>query len=452
MLRHILIRSSSVSSSFSCWSWGSVPSSPCSRGEHHPSRRGIAVGRNPTGHTSRVERIDETWTMRDGVKLPVRYSTPAARPLKFRGAGLYPRSSSSTPGLRKDLFEGAASEYAARGYVCVTSRCRMFGAEGQIGCMDPANEVRDISDIHHPGQRGRAFPVLWTTRAGSRRHGYSMGACLSYLISPRKDPRRETRATQVTRRRPHARRDRSRLLHPANGGAKALWECSCSRSYIGNIAGFFLSTMNLLIRQDLNAWQKLTEPLRSAGKLTSPFSNVIHARVDRRGGPGTQGRRRREGRQYLRDAHSLLCDAEYDGVIEHPVTVPTLMVAGWNDDSSMHTRPLSTSPPAWMPPARVIVTTTAHGGIGQLLHPFPGQRRIRLVNARIEMCSTTISKARIAGGSSAAPLFLSRPGTYGSRLLPPARTQPSPCISMRQLRGEALHAAPSAAVSNGRHC
>ena len=115
----------------------------------------LAAGLNETTAVEveplEVLRVDETWTMREGTRPPVSVFYPSGG-VAAQGT-TYPVILFIHPwDCEKTFFEGAAPQYAARGYVCVTFTVQgWFGAEGEIGCMDPAYEVRDISDIIYFG-------------------------------------------------------------------------------------------------------------------------------------------------------------------------------------------------------------------------------------------------------------------------------------------------------------
>lgn len=390
-----------------------------------------------------VLRVDETWTMRDGTRLPVSVFYPSG------GAAAqgttYPVILFIHPwDCEKTFFEGAAPQYAARGYVCVTFTVRgWFGAEGEIGCMDPAYEVRDISDIitlvsedgRFPVLRDEMGPVVGVT-------GYSMGGCLSYLIAPRKDPRPgdpgDTRIRAVVPM--HGGTDLVYSILP-NGASKALWGVFLvAGSYIGNISGFMLSTVNLALREDLGAWQKLTALVGQVFKLASPISSVTPTLAWI---TGAAMQRRIEdvekGRQYLRERSlRYWCDEEYDGVVEHPVTAPMLMVAGWNDDifyANEVLRALSTCMDA---PARAIITNHGHvGGMGgNFSIPLPGNAEYDWVNAEIEAWLDHYLKGEDNGADEApAVSFYRGPGDYGE-----ASSYPLPGTM-----GESLYLGASAA-------
>jgi predicted acyl esterase len=429
--------------------------------EETPSRAGAELqsGDTPQVIPSRVERIDETWTMRDGVKLPVSVFYPGGEAAEGSAAPAYPVIVFIHPwDCEKTFFEGAAGEYAAQGYVCVTFTVRgWFGSEGQVGTMDPAYEVRDISDIITLVSEDGRFPVLRDELGpvvGVM--GYSMGGCLAYLISPRRDPRPgdpgDPRVRAVVPM--HGGTDLVFSILP-NGGAKALWGVFLvAGSYIGNVAGFFLSTLNLLIRQDLNAWQKLSELFGQLGKFTSPFSNVtptlawiVGAALERRVEDVEKGR------QYLRERSiRYWCDEEYDGVVEHPVTAPMLMVAGWNDDIFYANETLKHFSTSMDAPARLIITNHGHvGGLGgNFSIPLPGNAEYDWVNDEIAMWFGHYLKGEDNGADKAPRLSYYRsPGDYGEAdSFPlPGTSSKSMYLDASAAGGKLSTGAPSAAAS-----
>lgn len=368
-----------------------------------------------------VLRVDETWTMSDGTRLPVSVFYPAS------GQG---DEAAACPAIvfihpwdcEKTFFEGAAVEYASRGYVCVTFTVRgWFGAEGEIGCMDPAHEVRDISDIITLLSEDERFPVLHDERGpvvGVT--GYSMGGCLSFLVAPRKNPRQgdpgDARIRAVVPM--HGGADLEYSIIP-NGAAKALWGVFLvGGSYIGNISGFMLSTVNLALRQDLGTWQKLTALIGQMFKLTSPISSVTPTLAWITG--AAMERRVDDleaGKQYLRERSlRYWCDEEYDDVVEHPVTAPMLIVAGWNDDIFYANEALMVLSTCMDAPARAIITNHGHvGGMGGSFSiPLPGNEEYDWVNGQVAAWFDHYLKGEENGADEAPTLsFYRGPGDYG---------------------------------------
>jgi len=216
-----------------------------------------AVGTPDGGHE--VQRVDETWAMWDSTELPVSVFYPtdgdadASFPLVIF---IHPWD------LDKLVFERQALEYASEGYVTLTFTVRgWFGAGGQIDCMSPEYEVRDIAHIITLASEDERFPVQWDDKGpvvGVT--GYSMGGCLSFLVAPRKDPRPgdpgDPRIRAVVPM--HGGADLAFSIMP-NGAAKAFWGVFLVLgSYGGNLAGMFENIVNIAMRQDMGGWVKLS--------------------------------------------------------------------------------------------------------------------------------------------------------------------------------------------------
>ncbi len=380
-----------------------------------------------------VQRVDETWASWDGAMLPVSVFYPAAGEAGEAGeAGTeYPVIVFVHPwDCEKTFFEGTAMEYAARGYVCVTYTVRgWFGAEGQIGCMDPEYEIRDLSemitlvseDSRFPVLHDELGPVLGVT-------GYSMGGCHSFLIAPRRDPRPgdpgDPRVRAVVPM--HGGADLVYSILP-NGASKALWGIFLvGGSYFGNVSGLMLSILNTAMREDLDAWQKLGALLGYFWKL-NPLVNNVTPQLAWITGAAMQ--RRVEdtevGKQYLRERSiRYWCDEEYDGEVEHPVTAPMLMVAGWNDDIFYANEALRVFSTCMDAPSRLTVTNHGHlGGMGSDFSiPFPGNPEYEWVSDQVEMWFDYYLKGEDNGADTAPRLaFYRGPGDYGE-----AETYPLP--------------------------
>ncbi len=371
-----------------------------------------------------VLRIDETWTMRDGVELPVSVFYPAG---KGEGdASKYPLIIFVHPwNCEKTFFEGTAMDYALRGYVCVTFTMRgWFGAGGEIGCMDPNKEIRDVSNIIDLITGDERFPVLCDELgAVVGVTGYSMGGCTTFLISPRENPREgdpcDPRVRAVAPL--HGGADIEFSLLP-NGAAKAFWGLVLVvGSYMGNLSGFLLNTLNLLTRPDLDAWQKLNTLLGQMLKLASPISSVTPSLASL-AGAALERRVADLGAEklYLRERSiRYWCDEDYDGVAENPVTVPMLILAGWNDDIFYANEALMviSSCMAEGTPARAIITNHGHlGGMGgNFSIPLPGNNEYKWVNAEIAAWFDHFLKGEDNGADAAPRLtFYRGPGDYGS--------------------------------------
>ncbi len=336
------------------------------------SESGAAVFRSENRSPLEVARVDEQWSMEDGVRLPV----SVFYPVREHGGGApfqdYPAIIFVHPwDCDKLIFEKTAEEYAADGYVCVTFTMRgWYGAEGQIGCMDPEKEIRDVRHIITLLSEDQRFPVLWDDKGpvvGIT--GYSMGGCTSFLAAPRKDPRPgdpgDPRIRAVVPM--HGGADLEFSILP-NGAAKALWGVFLTAgAYIGNISGLMMHVLDIAQKSDLNPLQKLQAALDAFWKAMPPVNDVTDMLVWI---TGAAMERRVEdvekGRRYLRERSARYwCDEEYDGVVEHPITAPTLILAGWNDDIFYANEGLRIFSTAMDAPARMIITNHGHiGGMG----------------------------------------------------------------------------------------
>ena len=368
-----------------------------------------------------IERVDERWTMQDGITLPVSVLYPPGE----GSVVAYPVIVFIHPwDCDKTFFEEKAKEYAAEGYVCVLYTVRgWYDAEGQIACMDPAYEIHDLSEIITLVSEDERFPVLWDEKGpvvGVA--GYSMGGCISFLIAPRKDPRPgdpgDPRVRAVVPM--HGGSDILFSIMP-NGAAKALWGVFLvGFSYAGNLAGFMMSAISLYLRTDLGAWQKLYGIINAFWKIAPGFNNVTPMLM---WATGTAMERRMSdieaARQYLRERSARYwCDEEYDGVVEHPITAPTLILAGWNDDIFYANEGLRTFSTCMDAPARMIITNHGHiGGIGDnSFIPFPGTPEFAWLSEQVEMWFDHYLKGEDNGVENAPRLSFYRdraPADYG---------------------------------------
>ncbi|MBN2026693.1 MAG: CocE/NonD family hydrolase [Actinobacteria bacterium] len=368
-----------------------------------------------------VQRVDETWAMWDGAKLPVSVFYPADADENAS----FPLVVFIHPwDTEKLVFERQAQEYASRGYVTLTFTVRgWFGTEGRIDCMDPEYEVRDIRHIITLASEDERFPVLWDDKGpvvGVT--GYSMGACLSFLVAPRENPRPgdpgDPRIRAVVPM--HGGADLVFSIMP-NGAAKAFWGVFLViGSYGGNLAGLFENIVNIAMRQDMGGWQKLSALISSLTKLSQPFSNVtpdlvwiVGAALQRRLDDVE------EGRQYLRTRSARYwCDEEYDGIVEHPMAAPMLMVAGWNDDIFYANEGLEVISTMMDAPARMIITDHGHiGGMGNnFFIDLPGGPEYDWVEEQVRMWFDHYLKG-VDNGAEDEPLLSfyrdSDPDDYG---------------------------------------
>ncbi len=318
-----------------------------------------------------VERIREDWTMWDGIRLPVSVFYPAnAAPGETFPAILVVHGWS----LDRSMCEWAADYYASRGYVTLAFTVRgWYGAGGEVGCMDPEHEMKDVSHIITLLAEDDRFPVLEDDKGpvvGIT--GSSQGGCFSFLKAPRRDPRPgdpgDPRIRAVVPM--HGSFDLIFSLYP-NNVMKFTWATLllCT-AYIGKISGFMTSLMSLAVDKRYTDQQKLGVLLNGLLKLIPPVSQVSEEL------PYIYGiviQRRKAEEEYARHFFKVRsarywCDEEYDGVVEHPIVAPTLILAGWNDDLFFANEGL------WAfssidAPKRIIITN--HGHMGCYPGPFP---------------------------------------------------------------------------------
>ncbi len=294
--------------------------------------------------------------------------------------------------MEKSLFESWAREYAARGYVCVTFTARgWFGAGGSINTMDPQHEIRDLSclitavsdDSSFPVLRDEKGPVVGVT-------GYSMGGCFSYLIAPRADPAEgdpgDPRVRAVVPL--HGGADLLYSIYP-NNTVKLFWVVTLVLgAYGGNFAGLLLSSVNLLLDNNLDAWQKLSGIIVQVQKMGSVLSNVSPdlawiATVAMQRSESAE----EEAKQYMRVRSARYwCDQEMDGVIEHPITVPTLMLAGWQDDLFYANESMRIFSTCMDAPARLIITNHGHigGMVNEVFEGMPLSAEAQWISGEVE--------------------------------------------------------------------
>ena len=318
-----------------------------------------------------VERITEDWTMRDGITLPVSIYYPASA-----------RSTEAFPAIilvhgwttDRSMMEWAAEYHAARGYICVAFTARgWFGAGGDVGCMDPDLDIQDVSNIidilcedgRFPLLRDDKGPVVGIT-------GASMGGCFSYLAAPREDPRPgdpgDPRIRAVVPM--HGSFDMLFSLYP-NDVLKFFWVTALMGfTYMGDLSGFMLTLMNISMDERADGWQKMYAIIDAMWKLVPPittFSDDLPFIY------GIAMQRRVEDEDYARNwlkqrSARYWCDEEYDGVVEHPITAPILILAGWNDDLFYANEGLMAYTHTEAP-KRIIITN--HGHLGCYPGPYP---------------------------------------------------------------------------------
>ncbi|MDI7253449.1 MAG: CocE/NonD family hydrolase, partial [Actinomycetota bacterium] len=297
-----------------------------------PEEGNGAAGR---GRTYRVAKVTEDWTMWDGITIPVSVYYPADASAGERFPAIIFVHGWT---LDKSMGEWGAEYFASRGYVGVAITARgWFGAGGDVGCMDPEHEMKDVSHIITLLGEDPRFPVLEDEKGpvvGIT--GASMGGCFSYLKSERKDPRPgDPGDPRIRAAVPmHGSFDLTFSLLP-NGAGKMLWGALLTGvTYLGDLTGFMVSLMNLVLDDHMDGFQKLQAFIGYLWKLIPPVTTfdqsmlfILGAMLERRTGDYEfcQNYFRVRSARYW-------CDEEYDGTVEHPIITPTLILAGWNDD------------------------------------------------------------------------------------------------------------------------
>lgn len=318
-----------------------------------------------------VERVREDWTMWDGITLPVSIYYPVTGdPDQTFPVIIFIHGW----GMDKSMSEWAVEYYASRGYIGIAVTTRgWFGAGGQVGCMQPDYDIKDISHIITLVEEDGRFPVMKDELgAVVGVTGASMGGCFSYMIAPRKDPRPgdpgDPRVRAVVPM--HGSFDLLFSLYP-NDTVKFLWGTMLfSMSYMGNLSGFFLNMLALSADERMDGMEKIHAVIDAMWDLIPPLTEVTQdlpyiyfTAIERR----MEGKEKAVRMFKIRSAR-YWCDEEYDGVVEHPIVAPTLILAGWNDDlfyanegfaAFQHTEA----------PKRIIVTN--HGHAGCYPGPYP---------------------------------------------------------------------------------
>jgi putative CocE/NonD family hydrolase len=328
-----------------------------------------------TSPSYEVLKVEESCTMWDGMKLPVSVFYPQT----VKQGESFPLIVFVHPwAMNKTLYDVAAKGYAARGYVCATYTVRgWFGAEGSISCIDPQYEMEDF-----PVLRDAKGPVVGVT-------GYSMGGVHSFLIAPRKNPLPgdpgDPRVRAVVPM--HGGADLLFSLYP-NNCLKLLWTTLLVGSaYIGNVSGLLMNSLTIILDQQMNLWQKLGGLVGEVGKMQSIISNVSPelgwvAGVSMQRSEADE----EQAKQYLKVRSARYwCDQEMDGVVEHPITVPTLIVAGWQDDLFYANEGLGIFSTCMAAPSRMIVTNHGHiGGMGGDFMGLPESPESEWINGEVE--------------------------------------------------------------------
>ena len=322
--------------------------------------------------TFKVKRVNEKWAMDDGARLTVSVFSPVPKKIGQK----FPVVIFIHPWVTdKTMYDTLAAKYASRGYVGLTYTVRgWFKSEGQINSMDPDYEVKDLRRIITLVGRDRRFPVRKDAKGpvvGVT--GYSMGGVHSYLIANRANPRPgdpcDPRVRAIAPM--HGGLDMLTTNYP-NGAAKLAWNALLLiGGYTGNITGVMLNLLSVIFDPNLNVWQKITGVTQSLMQfLRTPLNNV-NPELLKMMEIGLQ--RRTEDVEQLRSymkrrSAQWWCDEEMDGRVEHPITVPTLMVAGWKDDLFCPNQSLTALNSLIAAPKRVIMSN--HGHLGDFNFPW----------------------------------------------------------------------------------
>jgi putative CocE/NonD family hydrolase len=327
-----------------------------------------------------VERVREDWTMWDQITLPVSVYYPVTE-----------NPSETFPviifihgwGLNKSMSEWAVEYYASRGYIGIAVTTRgWFGAGGQVGCMHPDYDIKDISHIISLVEKDGRFPVMKDDLgAVVGVTGASMGGCFSYMIAPRKDPRPgdpgDPRVRAVVPM--HGSFDLLFSVYP-NDTVKFLWATLLfSMSYMGNFVGFFMDMLSLSADERMDGMEKMYAIIDAMWDLIPPITEVTE---DLPYIYWTALERRIEDKEKALQLFKIRsarywCDEEYDGVVEHPITAPILILAGWNDDLFYANEGLMAYNHTEAP-KRIIVTN--HGHAGCYPGPYPGDMPVSREN------------------------------------------------------------------------
>jgi ABC-2 type transport system ATP-binding protein len=343
---------------------------------------GAALGRPVSGNprknpaaplTYQVTRNNESWTMPDGVSLPVSIFSPVAQ----RAGEVFPVVV-FTHGwmLDKSMFESDAIRYASRGYVAVTYTVRGWGGtNGTIDVVGPDCEMKDLSRIITLVSQDARFPVLKDSRGpvvGAT--GYSLGGLTSYLIAPRLNPRPgdpgDPRVRAVVPM--HGATDLLFSLVP-NGAGKAFWALMLlGGSYFGNFSAAAVNIMKVLADTSTGPFEKILTAFSTLMSLTVPINHVSDEMMRVL---GIFVQRRMADMDQLKSFLDLRStrwwsDQERDGTVEHPIIVPTLMTTSWNDDLFCPNEALTAFNSMVAAPKRIIVSSGGHAGGYHM--QFPG--------------------------------------------------------------------------------
>ncbi len=314
--------------------------------------------------------FDENWTMRDGTNIPLYIFSPIQ---KTEGETFPVVIMVNGWGVDKSMCLWDGQRFAKRGYITIAMTARgWFRAGGEIGCMNPDLEIKDISDVITLVSQDQRFPVLKDEKGpvvGVT--GYSMGGCFTYLIAPRQDPRAgdpcDPRIRAVVPM--HGSFDLLFSLYPNDCFKLLLTTMLLSLSYMGNLSGFLMNLVFIASDEKLDGWQKWESISKAvSGLMEQPINNVstdlpsVYNIVI-----GRHMENAEEAKQFLRVRSTRYwCDEEYDGKVEHPITVPMLVIAGFNDDLFFSNEGLMSYNSA-VGPKRIIITNHGHVGDAGLI-------------------------------------------------------------------------------------
>jgi putative CocE/NonD family hydrolase len=309
--------------------------------------------------------LDENWTMRDGTNIPLYIFNPIP---KTNGENFPVVIMVNGWATDKSMCLWDGQRFARRGYITIAMTARgWFRAGGEIGCMNPDLEIKDLSDVITLVSEDARFPVLKDEKGpvvGVT--GYSMGGCFSYLIAPRQDPRAgdpcDPRVRAVVPM--HGSFDLLFSLYPNDCFKLLLTTMLFALSYTGNMSGFLMNLVFTMSDEKLDGWQKWESISTAVSALMQqPISNVssqfpeIYNIVI-----GRHMDREEEARQFLRIRSARYwCDEEFDGTVEHPFTVPMLILTGFQDDLFFANEGMMAYNSA-VGPKRMIITNHGHVG------------------------------------------------------------------------------------------
>lgn len=313
-----------------------------------------------------VKKVDERWTMSDGVKLPVSVYWPVQK----RPRETFPMVVFVHPwGTDKSVYDALASKYASRGYVGVTYTVRgWFAAQGTINCIDPDAEMKDLSTIITLAGKDARFPITCDSIGPvTGVMGYSMGGVHSFLIAPRLNPRPgdpgDPRVRAVVPM--HGGADLLTSIYP-NGAVKFFWANDLlSGAYTGSLTGAIIHIFTVLTDPALNGWQKLSYALGVIASWQGGLFNNVTPELARVFAIAAQRQvaSEDEAKTFLeKRSVTWWCDKEPDGTVEHPITVPTLIVTGWKDDLFIPNEGLGVFNSMIAAPHRIIIDNHGHMG------------------------------------------------------------------------------------------